>query len=104
MMCQLMWIPPNFGQVSNLMWIVSVGQADCLTLCGFYYVYLNNNKTPRPKNKYICVFQVSALKNLGMVGRHNISFCQNILYRNYMFQYIVPHFSANLTTFAHNSQ
>ena len=29
----------------------------------------------RPK-KYICVFQVSALKNLGMVGRHNILFIE----------------------------
>ena len=52
----------------------------------------------RPK-KYICVFQVSALKKLGMVGRHDILFCQNILYRNCIFQYISPHFQANLTTF-----
>ena len=27
---------------------------------------------------YICVFQVSALKKLGMVDRHNILFYQNI--------------------------
>ena len=37
--------------------------------------------------------------DLGMVGRHNIFFCQNILYRNCIFQYIFPHFPANLTTF-----
>ena len=48
MMSYLMWIPPNFGQVSNLMWIFfSVGQADCLTLCGFYNVYSNDRKTPK---------------------------------------------------------
>ena len=47
----------------------------------------------------ICGFQVSALKKLGMIGRHNILFCQNILYRNCIFQYIFPHFRANLTTF-----
>ena len=50
----------------------------------------------RPK-KYICVFQVSALKKLGMVGQHNILFCQNIFYRNCIFPYIFPHFPANLT-------
>ena len=47
----------------------------------------------------VCVFQGSALKKLGMVGRHNILFCQNILYRNCIFRYIFPHFSADLTTF-----
>ena len=51
----------------------------------------------RPKN--ICVFQVSALKKLGMVGWHNILFCRNILYRNCIFQYIFPNFPTNLTTF-----
>ena len=40
--------------------------------------------------KNICVFQVSALKKLGMVGRHNILLCPNILYRNCIFQYIFP--------------
>ena len=49
--------------------------------------------------KNICVFQVSALKKLSMVGRHNILFCQSILYRNCISQYTFPHFSANLTTF-----
>ena len=44
----------------------------------------------RPK-QYICVFQVSALKKLGMVGRHNILFYQNILYRN--FTHFLPFFS-----------
>ena len=44
MMSQLMWIPPNFGQVSSLMWIFPVGQADCLILCGLYNVYSNNRK------------------------------------------------------------
>ena len=42
--------------------------------------------------KYKCVFQVSALKKIGMIGRHNILFCQNILYRNCIFQYIFPIF------------
>ena len=50
--------------------------------------------TLRPK-KNICVFQVSALKKLGMVGQHNILFYRNILYRNCTFQYIFSHFSAN---------
>ena len=45
----------------------------------------------RPKNN-IYVFQVSALKKLGMVGWHNILFCRNILYRNCIFQYIFSHF------------
>ena len=40
------------------------------------------------QKKNICAFQVSALKKLGMVSRHYILFCQNILYRNYIFQYI----------------
>ena len=53
----------------------------------------------KAKKIYRCVFQVSALEKLGMVGRHNILFCQNILYRNCIFQYMFPHFSANLTTF-----
>ena len=51
----------------------------------------------RPK-KYMCV-SGSALKKLGMVCRHNILCCQNILYRNCIFQYIFPHFPANVTTF-----
>ena len=42
MMAQLMWSPPNFGQVSYLMWIFSAGQADCLTLSGFFDVYSND--------------------------------------------------------------
>ena len=46
MMSKLMWIPPKFGQVSYLMCIFSVGQADCLTLGGFYDVYSNDRKTP----------------------------------------------------------
>ena len=37
-----------------------------------------------------CVFQVSAPKKLGMVGRRDILFCRNILYRNCIFQYIPP--------------
>ena len=32
----------------------------------------------RPK-KYICVFQVSGWKKLGMVGRNNILFCQKVM-------------------------
>ena len=31
-------------------------------------------KKKKKKKKKICVFQVSALKKLGMVGRHNILF------------------------------
>ena len=42
-----LWIQPKFGQVSNLIWIFSVGQADCLTLCGVYDVYSNDRKTPK---------------------------------------------------------
>ena len=60
-------------------------------------------KVSRPK-KYICVFQVSALKKLGMVGRHNILFDQNIFYRNCIFQYIFPHFQQIWQHFAHSSQ
>ena len=51
------------------------------------------------KKKNMCVFQVSALKKLGMVGRHNILFYPNILNRNCIFQYIFPHFSTKLTRF-----
>ena len=50
----------------------------------------------RPKK---CVFQVSVLKKVGMIGQHNILFCQNILYTNCFFQYIFPHFSADVITF-----
>ena len=56
----------------------------------------------QPK-KNICVFQVSALKKLGMVGGHNILFYRIIFYRNCIFQYIFPHFLANLTTFCSQS-
>ena len=38
----------------------------------------------RPKEN-ICVYQVSCLKKLGMVGWHNFLFCRNILYRNCIF-------------------
>ena len=38
----------------------------------------------------MCVFQVSALKKLGMVGRHTVLFCQNILYRNCIFNTFSP--------------
>ena len=57
----------------------------------------------RPKKIYMCVcVQVSALKKkLGMIGRHNILFCQNILYRYCIFQYI---FQQIWQPFAHNSQ
>ena len=55
----------------------------------------------RPKKKkksiYVCVFQVSALKKLGIVGRHYHFIYQNILYRNCIFHYIFQHFSAYLT-------
>ena len=48
MMSQLKWIPSKFGQVSYLMWIFSVGQADCPTFKGgFYDVYSNDRKTPK---------------------------------------------------------
>ena len=60
---------------------------------------VHNNLMLRPKKKYICEFQVSALKNLGMVSRHNILFYWNILYRNFTFQVIFFHFSANMTIF-----
>ena len=52
-----------------------------------------------PWAKYIFVFQVSALKKLGMVGRHYILFYQNILYRNCIFHCIFHHFSAYLSIF-----
>ena len=45
-------------------------------------------------------FRFQLWKNLGMVDRHNILFCQNILYRYCIFFYMhfLP-FPANLTTF-----
>ena len=61
-------------------------------------VYDNCKQLDQKKN--ICVFQVSALKKLGMVGRHNILFYRIILYTNCIFQYSFPHFSANLTMFS----
>ena len=48
----------------------------------------------KKKKKKIGVFQVSALKNLDMVGRHNILFCQNILYKLHFSIHFFPHFSA----------
>ena len=63
-------------------------------------------KTERPK-QHICVFQVSALKKkkLGMAGRHNSFFLVKIFYFILKLHFLhFPHFSANLTTFAHNSQ
>ena len=42
----------------------------------------------------MCVFQVSVLKKLGLVGRHNILFCQNILFRNCFLHKISPPFSS----------
>ena len=54
------------------------------------------------KNIYICVFQVSALKKIGMVGRHNILFCQNILYRNCTFNTFSSIFQQIWQHFAHN--
>ena len=40
----------------------------------------NDKLTPLTLGKKnICLFQVSALKKLGMVGRNNILFCQIIL-------------------------
>ena len=52
--------------------------------------------SPPPPPQYICV-SISALKKLGIVGRHNILFYRNILYRILTFDYIFFHFSANLT-------
>ena len=55
----------------------------CFTARQDYFILSRFNHKAK---KYICVFQVSALKKkLGMVGRHNILFCQNILYRNCIF-------------------
>ena len=48
--------------------------------------------------------EVKYLKKLGMVGRHNILFCQNILYRNCVFQNIFPIFQQIWQHFAQNSQ
>ena len=78
-----------------------------LTLLGTHCVHTSMNRRKMKFISYIytlgkkkiCVFQVSALKKLGMVGWHYILFYQNILYRNCIFQYIFSHFSANLTTF-----
>ena len=47
MMSQLMWIPPKFGQVSNLMWIIFGWTMKLSDLCGFYDVYSNDRKTPK---------------------------------------------------------
>ena len=49
--------------------------------------------------KTICVFQVSALEKLGMVGRHCILFYRNILYGYCIFYNILAHFLAYLTIF-----
>ena len=59
----------------------------------------------KKKKKKICVFQVSALKKLSMVGRHYILFCQNILYRNYIFDCIFHYFCSifdNILLTIHN--
>ena len=49
----------------------------------------------------VCVFRYQLWKKLGMIGRHNILFCQNILYRYCIFQYS---FRQIWQQFAHNSQ
>ena len=57
------------------------------------------------EKKKIYVLQVSALKNQGMVGRHNILFCQSILYRNCILKYIFSPFSSefdNILLTIHN--
>ena len=46
----------------------------------------------RPKNIYVC-FRFQLWKKLSMVGRHNVLFCQNISYRNCIFQQIWQHFA-----------
>ena len=51
--------------------------------------------TPFHKAEKKCVFQVSGLKKLGMVGRHNILFCQNI-YIEIAFLIHFPPFSNKL--------
>ena len=66
-----------------------------------YKMYKKNlissiNVNVRPPKMSVSGF---SSENLGMVGRHNILFYRNILYRNCIFQYFYPHFSANLTTF-----
>ena len=63
---------------------------------GDCYIHEKKQLSLRPRQN-ICVFQVSALKKLCMVGRHNILFYKNILYRNCIFHYIFPDFSAFLT-------
>ena len=86
------WIQIQHSRIVYLFCSVNLGSHMEVHLCK-----QNSKLTVRPKKKNICVFQRSALKKPGMVGRHNILFCQNILYRNCIFQYIFPHFLANLT-------
>ena len=50
--------------------------------------------------KNVCVFQVSALKKLGMVGWHYHFISWNTLYRYCIFNDIFHHFSAQLTIFS----
>ena len=53
--------------------------------------------------KNICVFQVWALKKLGMVGRHSNLFYRNILYRIAFFNTFSPIFQQIWQYFAHNN-
>ena len=53
----------------------------------------------------VCVcFRFQLWKKLGMVGGHNILFCQNILYRNCIFNTFPPIFQQIWQHFAQNSQ
>ena len=54
----------------------------------------------RPKKIYDCVFQVSALKKLGMVGQHNMLFYKNMYYRYCIFHYMFLDFFSILTVFS----
>ena len=59
----------------------------------------------RQKNIYIyvCVFQVSALKKVGMVGRHNILFVKIFYIQIAFFNTFFPNFPQIWQQFAHDS-
>ena len=55
------------------------------------------------QKKYMCVFQVSALKKLGIVGQHNILFVKIFYTEIAFFNIFSPIFQQIRQHFAHNS-
>ena len=83
---------------SNLI-IQNLNSVDLPHTCILVICPKNANGMIIRQKEYICVFQATALKKLGMIGRHYILFYRNILYGYCIFYNILAHFLAYLTIF-----